>query len=599
MRRSISLLLVLNLAILASGQSFGRFGHHSYAPLPDIFLDTVGIKSKHPAADMIRWETPISVWRPVETSEYEQTVFATANPGGPSKFRYSLLAPGAEIYFEKGIKLYVRSTASPYLTWDKGSVSENVPTPSSTWLGLSFRDEQPPWILSFSSAAPSLIVRGAPGQWTVESPEYSGWVHVGLPLGKETLATNSAASLGLFAKRCKQALPLFEKPLPKLRNLSIRSDTRGVVATWSFDRPGALLPPGARFAELGGYPISIRSKTNAFPMQTEDGPLEALNGPELNVFFPVRRVPAGRAVTAGKRVTRGVASASALDVPTVMELGFENLLADRPIAAKKAAEETLAQFFDQATFVREPWTNQLMPFAADGSGIDLAAANAFLRQVISKTSSDSPEPNSLLTSVSWRLDWNTWRLSVSSNDGARRAAACAALAAALSDDPEKRLIAGMMQAGLSAQRGIEMWRKRFDPARPAQKLLEPCLGLRQVIFSLDGDPEADNQFGIGLFSPIRCLSAAPVDCLKSDKYSLEWNASDLKAGVMTFDAALPLGFFGRQNLPRCESASAFGLAEIRYTPAAIGRCIADLLLASWANDLPSSAPIPTYSELRR
>ena len=595
MRRSISAFLAIGLAVLAHGQSFGRFGYQASAPIPDIVLDSVGFHAKQSAADMLRWPAPLTTWKPVETTEYEQTVFVTSAPGGPSKIRYSLLSPGAELYFEKGIKLSVRSTASPLLTWAKGSVTENVPTPAASWFGLSFRDEQPPWLIAFPDDPQSLVTKGAPGQWTIECPDFTGWIHIGLPYGRIGLSTNAASTLGQLAKRCAGVASLFEKHVPKCTGVSVRSDSRGVVAKWEFDRPGALLPPGARFAELGGYPISIRSKTNAFPMDTEEGPIEALTGSELNIFFPVRRVPKGRAITAGKRTSPGITTASPFDAPSVIELALEN----RTVATRKSSEETLSAFFEQADFGREPWTNQLMPFMPDGTGIDLAAANALLRQALSKATNGPAEANSLLTSVIWRLDWNTWRPSIADSTRARRAAAAASVAAALADEPERRLSAGMLQAGLAAERGIELWRKRYDPNRPTPSFIEPLFGLRQAIFSLGGDPDPDLPFALGLFSPIRCLSDGPIECTKADRYALEWHIDEVKPGTLLFANAMPLEFFGRDNLPTCASTSVFGLSEIRYIPREIGRCIAELVLAPWANDLPTTVPIPAYAERKR
>ncbi|PMX43754.1 hypothetical protein, partial [Pseudomonas sp. MPR-R2A6] len=90
---------------------------------------------------------------------------------------------------------------------------------------------------------------------------FKGWVRIGLPQTTDQLATNSAAALGELAKQCAKVAGLFTRVAPIVEKVTIKADLGGVLARWQFDRPGACLPPGARFAELGGYPISVRTKT--------------------------------------------------------------------------------------------------------------------------------------------------------------------------------------------------------------------------------------------------------------------------------------------------------------------------------------------------
>ena len=303
MRRSTSLILLAAFAAIAQPQAFGRFGYGAHAKLPDIVVDQNGFVAKSPTADVVRFDQPLPIWKSVATSEFEQVVLTEATAGSPAKLRFSLLLPGAAMYFEKGIRLRVRSTASPYLTWEQGSVSANVPTPDASWIGLSFQDKQPAWILGFPDGPTNLTVRGRPGDWTIENEKFKGWVRIGLPQTTDQIATNSAAALGELARQCVKVASVFTRVAPIVEKVTIKADLTGVLARWQFDRPGACLPPGARFAELGGYPISVRTKTVGYPMQSEEGPVETIIGSELAVYFPVRRVPLGRAVTVGASPT--------------------------------------------------------------------------------------------------------------------------------------------------------------------------------------------------------------------------------------------------------------------------------------------------------
>ena len=596
MRRSISLCLIAFAVTVASAQNFGRFGYKEQSNLPDMVVNKDGIVAKYSAADVVRFDPPLPIWKPVFTSEFEQVVLTEAGPGSPSKLRVSLLLPGAAMYFENGIKLAIRSTAAPYLTWRQGSVSQDVPTPDVSWLAISFHDNQPAWIVGFPDQKANMIVHGSPGKWTIENPAFKGWLRIGLPRAIDSATTNSAASLGELAVQCEKVAPLFTRVAPICDGLNLKADSAGILAKWHFDRSGACLPPGARYAELGGYPLSIRTKTVQYPLHTEDGPIETIAGNELSIFLPVKRVPLGRSLTLGLVESPKVGTVSPFDVPSIVELAQENLLATRDLQTKRTSEEALADFIQQVNVVKEPWSNQALPYGADGGGIDVAAANALLHQSLQIGNRISLEPNALMTSIAWRIDWNTWRLAVADPLLARRAGFIAACAAALCEEPERRFQAGMLQAGLASARGLALWRQRYDKSLPDPQLIEPLLPMRQEIFGLKAPIDEDTKFGTVLFSPIKVFGDASLECVKSGDYQIRWSVVEPKSSVIQFSSNTRLEFASLENLAKLQSDSIFGMTELRYTPSLAGICVTKLSIPSWAQPLPVTIPLPRYSE---
>lgn len=587
---------------MVQAQAFGRFGYASSLTLPGFTLDREGFTAVHPAADRIRFGHPSDRWKPLLTSSTEQTVSLQEFAGNPSKVRVNLLAPGFSVYFPQGIVLRLTSTAAPYLTWREGSASSGVPTPDVKWAVLSFRDAQPPLIFGFQGNPASLQVTGKPGAWTVQSaPGFQGWVRVGLPVGQQADAANSAAALGRLAKAAEAEETLWTQPTPVTTSLTLAPDEDGVLATWKFDRRNAQVPLAVSMAALGGYPLKVLSPIRRVAFTLDQAPIDVCTERELSVRFPIRRVPNGRGLALNATLSEPLGTISPIDIPSVVELALETMTSTRDVQTRKVAEQTIAEYLGQATYVKEPWSDQTLPYAVDGNGIDLAAAQSLLMQAIAGTTNPSSQANSLLTSVAWRRDWATWMPWVEDPARRRRAAALAALAGAMCPEPERRLAAGMFQAGLSGERGLQIWQRRRGLISKEVPLLEPMAELREGLFRLQGNPgESDTAFVEALLSPVRVYGDAPARVFLRDKdLILEWPALEPKASIMNVTAAYEVSLEPLANLPRFEIEKTFGSNQMMYTPETTGTCQVKLTLPAWAKPLPKAAIVPKYSEPSR
>ncbi|AIE84626.1 hypothetical protein [Fimbriimonas ginsengisoli] len=599
-RRLINLLLFAAALAPAAGsaQSFGRFGYVSRFDLPGFTVDSDGFVVSHPAADRIRFARPARVWKPTATSDMEQTVALGGPAGNPAKVRASLLAPGFALYFEKGLSLKVGSTGAPYLTWREGSAASGVPTPNVRWVVLSFRDAQPPLVLGFPDGPSSLTVTGKPGAWTIEgAPDFRGWVRVGLPVGLQPAAANSAAALGRLAESAAEEEDIWSHNAPVLQNLTVQADEDSVVADWTFSRVGALLPRAAVLAEIGGYPLKVLSPARRMKLSLGEGPASVCKSTELRIRLPIRRVPTGRGLSVGADLSAPMGTVSPFDVPSIVELSLETLSATRDIQTRHSAEETGSEYLSQAAYFKEPWSDQLLPYDAAGVGIDLASAHALLSQAVTASTRATSEDNALLTSVAWRRDWHTWLPWVADPNQRRRAAALSALAGVLCPEPERRLSAAMFQAGLSAERGLEIWRRRTGQTSNEAKLLEPMPGLRQALFRLAGLVTEEARYADTWLSPVRVFSDVPLHVTEFEKnYTVEWPVLEPKASVLRLAAGYEIRLDAISNLPRYRVDQALGTTEVLYTPETTGICQARLFLPDWAKPLPRSRSIPRYSE---
>lgn len=602
MLRFINAFALVALAAAAHADAFGRYGYGAPPDVPGMSVDRDGFAAKHPLADKIRFVKPLAQWKPVATSEFGQTVGFGQQDFVPSKGRFTTTAPGFALYFGSGIRLHVASTAAPYLTWTDGSVTSGVPTPPVRWLVVSFQTSEPPVLLGFPGDPASLVVRGRPADWTIQTDgDFKGWVRVGLPLGQRPVVANTAADLGKLAQAVAAEADLYTQMSPEPVGFRLDHDQESVTATWSFDRPGATVPIGATLAGLGQYPLSIQSSVKRIDAPTDEGPLDVLSGKDLTIRFPVRRVPTGRALALGAQPGEPIGTVAPQDIPSVVELALEGLLAERDVQTRKAADDTLTEYLGQATYAAEPVTGQQLPYTAAGEGADLAAAHALLMQSILSTQRATSEGNSLLTSLQWRRDWATWRFWGASETVARRVGALAALAGAICPEPERRLQAAMFQAGLSAERGLDVWRRRNGFATGSDATFaEPEPGLRQGLFGLRVPPEPDSAFALALRSPIRIFGDASATLTQDvSTYVLQWPVLEAKPSLLTLAAAFPFSVKANGNLTSLKVAAALGFTELRYVPEVAGTCEVRLTVPKWAKPLPKATPVPSYREPSR
>jgi hypothetical protein len=589
------LLLVVGLGS-AWGDGFGRFGYKPLPNLPGFILDQEGFSANSPGADRLSFGSPGRQWKPVATDENGQSILVDAKALGPQKVKYKLFQPGFDLYFDKGMQLNLGATGCPYLTWGEGTVTDGVPTPDTPWVLISFKTAQPPLLLVVESGAASFQIKGQAGAWRLGTDKpFQGWIRVIEPLGTAEVAANSAASLGQLNKRVFENVSIWTQKAPELLGLTVDADATSVEATWKYDRPGAIVPIGAALAKVGGYPIRILSKIRRLSEWNEEGPIAVTEEPLLKIRFPIRRIPLGRSVTLGKRLLSPIGTVSPIDIPSIVELGLENLLADRDIGTYKVATDTLESFLGDAAYTIEPITMQQLPFSASGEGLDLAACHALLMQATTISNQSSSEANSLFTSVVWRRDAYSWRLSVEDSKLARRAGALASIAGFLCPEPERRLQASMFEAGLAAERGLGILRsRRAGTLEPM--FTEPLDGLRKFAFYRDIKVADEDPFGRSLLSDIRVFGDSSVTLeAQGEAQSIQWQAPDTLAHQIIFATAYPIDL-ELGNMKKLDIERALGLTQVRYVANQPGPCFANLRKPEWAKPIPATAAVPKYSE---
>lgn len=598
LRAAAALVALLGCSALALADGFGRFGYGGEPPIARFELDRKGFRVRHPLADKLAFESQVPQLRPILTNEYSQTLFLGGAGITPQKAKIDLFGEGFGLFYENGFSFKLQSLVPPYLTWFEGSVGHGVPTPKVRWVLLSFRDEQPPILLGFPGEPCAMVLVGGAGDWRLKSTApYTGWVRVVAPIGAEPFKTISASDLGRLSNRIKGDAPYYAQVVPRLVSTSIEEDLNGVTATWRFDAPGALLPIPLLLAPLGGYPLRATGEQRRLQIRDAYGPVTVAASNQIAVRFPVRRVPTGRCLAIGDAVWSPPATVSTIDAPSIVELAIANLGSQRDPSAKATAESALDDFLRTTAYQEEPATRQSLPYAASGKGTDIAAAFALLMQCAMNAEKATSEPNSLLTSVIWRRDWYTWRVWATDPKVGRRAGALAAIAAALCPEKERRMEAGMLQAGLAAERGLLQWAKANGVRLEAPPLIEPLEPLRNALFAMAGHPAAQDAFLKMLQSEVRVYGELSVSAEKGpDAFALKFSVPEATRRTLVLSSAYPLTVAAGTNIASVEAQEVLGFTLIKYTPKAPGKCELWVTCPDWAAPLPGALPLMHYEE---
>ena len=581
----------------ATAEPFGRYGYHAWPKSAGIVFNEQGFRANVTASQILRFDSPLAAHRPVATSPYGQTVGFGLNRNGPSKGRFTTTAPGFALYFPGRWRLRITSIGSPYLTWPGGSATAGVPAPSSPWILLSFLDQQPAWMIGFPDGPTALKVTGRPGDWVLESPpEFKGWVRFGLPFGLDRVQANSAATLGDLTERATKVAPLFEQKAPELQRITVSEDAQSVTGTWEFDRPGAIVPSAIRMAAIVGSAVKCQSEIIATGIVTEEGPVDVVVTTRLTVRFPIVKIPTGRAIGLGAVPDDSAATIAFTDAGSVADLALRLRLSNTPLDTIRLADQASRAYLGQLILSPEPNTGQPMPFDLKGTDLDLIAAHGFLAQSIS-TNKEVPDPmNSLLTSLSWRMDWGQWRILDSDSNASRKAAILASLAGAFSDSPEGRLVGAMWNAGLDGERGFDRWLRRrsqnASTSRPEPLRPDPYRGFRQQLFgSFDRKP-ADAMFIKYLSSPARFYGDVALEANVTDgRLFMGWTTVDTR--LAGFATSFPASWTAKLNLSSIGGLARGKMFDLSYAAAAPGPAEA------WVDfdgsiDFPPVAALPRY-----
>lgn len=563
-------------------------------------MDREGLRAKHPASDQLRFAEPLRRWQPVETSEFQQIALTGGGAGNPAKVRASLLQFGPSLYFEAGIDLRLSCTASPYLSWEEGTVEAGVPTPERQWLLLSFRDRQPPVLIVFEGAPAALRISGKPGDWRLGTAGvYQGWVRFSLPFGTEATQANTAAGLGRLVQRVRAESEIWLGPGATATPPKTVEKWSAVEAEVRFSRSFVPLPQPIDLAPLGGYPLRVLSKARKLDIQLDGVPVWVAEEPRLLLRLPTRRVPTGRGIGLGSRAFGPPATVSPIDAPSVVELAWENLLSFRDRRVRELSEKTMADYLAQAPSATEPWTRQTMLYAEDGKGMDVLAAHALLMQAMSASNQASSEGNSFLTSLVWRRDWWTWRIWGPEPALARRTAALASMAAALCPEPERRLEAALLHAGLAAERGKAIREARAkgegDPSFP-----EPYFEVRRHLFGAARSPAEESPFVRLLLSEIRVYgdTAFEAAAVSERRVAIRWKAEGSSQTTIVLASGYPLKA-ENGNLAGFQVEQGLGFTRITVRPKEPGPCEFFLDLPDFATPLPAFVDPPEYDDSPR
>ncbi|MBS1705460.1 MAG: hypothetical protein JST40_06270 [Armatimonadetes bacterium] len=455
--------------------------------VPDCEVTPAGFRVRHPRADRVAFASEIKKLKLESRRQGTEIWACESGPFGPTKIRLHRFGEGFDLYFEKGFAFRSGALGSPFITWPDGSVGEDIPAAPSAYHLISYREDQPPLLLSYLGGPCGMKISGKPGQWVVRSSQaYRGWIRVLPPLGVEGRTTTSAHDLGVLIKDLEFDLQRWTVPAPNLQKIRASRTIYGLVGVWAFDRPYAIMPPALAATFNGETPRQLRIQCKVG--QSRPGAVRWCKERELRVLFPDSQWWPGRAIvseaTAEPKIVWG-------EMPSVVNAAFSQMSSSRSELSRDLALQNINSFA-----VRIQGQPRLDDPRTPAS---LVAAYGLLAQVV------SPQRRSdWLSTLADQVGAWSFAMPIPDETELRRAMAITSITLSLCADPVDQLKGAMLDVGLSM-------RERADP----KNKLSPLGEVRNEIFGGAASPESI--FG----SSSRILTMQPVvGALSEDRLEL-------------------------------------------------------------------------------
>ncbi len=179
-------------------------------------------------------------------------------------------------------------------------------------------------------------------------------------------------------------------------------------------------------------------------------------------------------------------------------------------------------------------------------------------------------------------------------DTGRRAMALAALAGALSPEPERRLDGAMFEAAIMAEKGLEIWKRRRVQQIDSQADTGELLSIREAIFTrslLKTNPFVE------LLRSMYRLSGPRGFGFQQSALTATATGTVLDNQAVSFGihTGFELAIRPKKNVLNLVSSGQFGTHRILVQPKDPGEFQIMFDLPQWAKKIPKMAPLPLWN----
>lgn len=577
---------------------YGRYGFSQWPAVDGFDLQPDGFRVTYPAGDKVSFYSGMKEVVPKRVNWQDALYQGRDLAYTPGAVRVYGFETGFRLYFPLGFMFKFSTNLSPFLTWGEGTVEKDIPTAPSTWILLSFRENQAPILLTFESPV-QLQIDGDSGDWSLKTVgRYKGWVRVMLPFGPTKMGPTVMA-LGSAVEKLKPILPYVSKMAPELVGFEQKEDDSGITGIWRFAGTGAMVPKQVALAKAGGYACRVLTGTSIAGIDLFEGPAYWSLEPRVAVRFPSRRVPVGRALMMGETAATELATVSAFDAGGVVELALANLSAGRDMVTAEAMTLVQEEYAASLKLVQDPVSQGWSTSGAEGQGLDVAAAQSVLEEAGLTSRGPSVTENRGFGRLADRLDWSSWQVWCPDKVVSARATGFLALAGGISQEPRRRLIGCLAEAGSAARVALLKYRERrkYDFETGLGAMPDPLLVVRKTLYA-DGDQQVvRDKFAEGLMSPVRVIGPYRVTAVPAQKgYLMSWLHQGESPKVMTLLTGYPVQIEAKANLSGIKPMGGLGMTQLVFEPEKPDICSVILRLPEYAPKLPEAVAAPRYSE---
>lgn len=513
-------------------QATGRFVNLDKPDLPGLSWSQDGFRAADSNGLLFRFEDAAKSVRLVSATSRTAEWKVEGGRHTPTDLRVNLRSPGFEMKVRPGFRFTLDSLRPPLFTTSIGTY-EGAPAPPTQWIMVSLRDNLPPVLFSFRQGVSEMRVSGSSGQWQVRlSPGYEGWIRVILPFGQRVPESSETLieRLGRQATAIKGMAPLATQQHPRAVNQRVFQGLGAMRLSWTFDRPGAVVPSAAILAGLSTG-AQVTTPYRLISDSFSEGPLGLATGTEMSVLLPHGLLPLGRALTDGQ-----------------WEAGIPEdevkLHAAAPVGLRETMPDAVLELYSKLTRGRA-LLGDAESYLPKTAGDTSVFADAALRHAWWINEGLLPDSSNLaLSALLWRSDPLTW--SLAAEPGVQAKVAAAAL---LSQSADRRIEGLMLGYGLLARQSLIEAQKRHKFSSAAKPETLPS----DLMVLLGREAPGKNWTRL-LSAPFWLAQGPPAWLRKGDRtWVLLFMASGSEPVDLMFRSRTPAEFEAATNLTELTS----------------------------------------------
>lgn len=418
---------------------FGSFGFQHQHDLHFFSVSPSGFSLKSDKHRIVFHDDPTDIGVS-SINRYVKTINIRPKGKTPLRIQYETTSSGFSLFYQ-GVLEWKSVGETPHISWAEGTVGSGVPSAPSRWALLTWAEQRTPIMLCFPEPVSLLIEENGEDYILRSLTPVRGWMRVRSPFANDKMSATRAGDFGRIIQELESRMSFQEGSAPRVVDFSVSEKDGEIIASWKFDKEGALVPPPLLNAREHGF-VKIETPIEIFKSEQESM-IAYSKSDSLRVRFYSYRLFPGSAVVNGKLMNdTHNGSLSITNISGVINASLAYLAGNADSTTGGDLWKIRTQYIESfAQTITEPFTGISLPFESNGKGSYIAGGIALSAEIMGAD-------QSLSYAISSSIDWMTWLPMGENLEEKIKCASIYSIMASLSDSLEERVLGAMCHFGV-------------------------------------------------------------------------------------------------------------------------------------------------------